>query len=44
VLAVHMLYHVPDREAAARELRRVLAPEGVCVAVTPRESAAVRRP
>ncbi len=34
VLAVHMLYHVPDREAAARELRRVLAPEGVCVAVT----------
>jgi SAM-dependent methyltransferase len=34
VLAVHMLYHVPDREAAVRELRRVLAPRGVCVAVT----------
>jgi SAM-dependent methyltransferase len=29
-----MLYHVPDREAAARELRRVLAHDGVCVAVT----------
>jgi SAM-dependent methyltransferase len=34
VLAVHMLYHVPDRVTAVRELRRVLAPEGVCVAVT----------
>lgn len=33
-LAVHMLYHVPDREAAARELRRVVAPGGVCIAVT----------
>lgn len=34
VLAVHMLYHVPDRETAIRELRRVLAPGGVCIAVT----------
>lgn len=34
VLAVHMLYHVPDRGAALGELRRVLAAGGVCVAVT----------
>jgi ubiquinone/menaquinone biosynthesis C-methylase UbiE len=34
VLAVHMLYHVPEREAAMRELRRVLAPGGTCVVVT----------
>ena len=34
VLAVHMLYHVPDRVTAVRELRRVLAAGGVCVAVT----------
>ena len=34
VLAVHMLYHVPDRRAAIGELRRVLAPGGVCIAVT----------
>lgn len=34
VLAPHMLYHVDDREQAAHELRRVLAPAGVCVVVT----------
>ncbi len=34
VLAVHMLYHVPDRAAAVREMRRVLMPGSVCVAVT----------
>jgi SAM-dependent methyltransferase len=34
VLAAHMLDLVPDRRTAARELRRVLAPGGTCVAVT----------
>jgi ubiquinone/menaquinone biosynthesis C-methylase UbiE len=34
VLAPHMLYHVADRRSAAHELRRVLRPGGVCVAVT----------
>jgi SAM-dependent methyltransferase len=34
VLAPHMLYHVADRKQAIRELRRVLAPRGVLVAVT----------
>jgi SAM-dependent methyltransferase len=34
VLAIHMLYHVPDRESAVRELRRVLAAGGICIAVT----------
>ena len=34
VLAAHVLYHVDDRAAAVDEMRRVLAPGGVCVAVT----------
>jgi SAM-dependent methyltransferase len=34
VLAPHMLYHVPDRTAAAHEMRRVLRAGGVAVAVT----------
>jgi ubiquinone/menaquinone biosynthesis C-methylase UbiE len=34
MLAVHMLYHVPDRETARGELRRVLAPGGACIVVT----------
>jgi SAM-dependent methyltransferase len=34
ILAPHMLYHVPDIEVAAREIRRVLHPEGLFVAVT----------
>ena len=34
VLAPHMLYHVPDRRAAAHELRRITRRGGVCVAVT----------
>jgi ubiquinone/menaquinone biosynthesis C-methylase UbiE len=34
VLAPHMLYHVPDIDLAARELRRVLHPDGLFVAVT----------
>ena len=34
VLAPHMLYHVPDRRAAAAELRRVLRDGGRCLAVT----------
>jgi SAM-dependent methyltransferase len=34
VLANHMLYHVPDRARAIRELARVLRPDGVLYAVT----------
>lgn len=34
VLAPHMLYHVPDIELAAREMRRVLRAGGACIAVT----------
>lgn len=34
VLAPHMLYHVADRRAAIHELRRVLKPNGVGIAVT----------
>jgi SAM-dependent methyltransferase len=34
VLAPHMLYHVPDRPTAVRELRRVLRRGGVLIAVT----------
>lgn len=34
VLANHMLYHVPDRERALREMRRVLKPGGRAVLAT----------
>jgi SAM-dependent methyltransferase len=34
VLAPHMLYHVPDIECAVTEIRRVLHPEGLFVAIT----------
>ena len=34
VLAMHMLYHVPDRARAIAEMRRVLRPCGVALAVT----------
>jgi ubiquinone/menaquinone biosynthesis C-methylase UbiE len=34
VLAMHMLYHVPDRAVAIAELRRVLRPSGVALVLT----------
>lgn len=34
VMANHMLYHVPDIEAAIREIRRVLTTDGVLMATT----------
>jgi SAM-dependent methyltransferase len=34
VLAMHMLYHVPDRDLALSEIRRVLRPDGVALALT----------
>ncbi len=34
VLAMHMLYHVPDIAQAAREFRRILKPDGVLLALT----------
>ena len=37
-LAMHMLYHVPDRSVAIAELRRVLRPDGVALVVTNSES------
>lgn len=38
VLALHMLYYVPDIQAAAREIRRVLRRDGVFVAMTNSET------
>lgn len=33
-LAMHMLYHVPDRRAAVAELRRIVRPSGTLLAST----------
>ena len=38
VLAMHMLYHVPDRAKAIREIRRVVRPDGVALALTNSET------
>jgi ubiquinone/menaquinone biosynthesis C-methylase UbiE len=37
-LAMHMLYHVPERRAALAELRRVVRPGGVVLALTNSET------
>jgi ubiquinone/menaquinone biosynthesis C-methylase UbiE len=37
-IAMHMLYHVPDRALAIAELRRVLRPDGVALVVTNSEA------
>jgi ubiquinone/menaquinone biosynthesis C-methylase UbiE len=34
VLAMHMLYHVPDRDLALSEIRRSLRPDGIALALT----------
>lgn len=34
LLAMHMLYHVPDRNGALAEIRRVLRPDGVALFLT----------
>jgi SAM-dependent methyltransferase len=34
VLGMHMLYHVPDRDLAISEIRRVLSPDGVALVLT----------
>jgi ubiquinone/menaquinone biosynthesis C-methylase UbiE len=34
VLAMHMLYHVPDRDLALSEIRRALRPGGIALALT----------